>query len=166
MLLDGAKADLVFTDPPYNVAIQGHVSGNGAVQHREFAMASGEMTKAQFTEFLGKTIEHLVAYSRSGSVHYVCMDWRHMGELLTAGEGAYTDLLNLCVWTKNNGGMGSLYRSQHELVFVFKSGTAPTSITCSLDNSAATAPTSGATPASTTSGAAPRRASSSRCTRR
>ena len=125
VLLDGAKADLVFTDPPYNVAIQGHVSGNGAVQHREFAMASGEMTKAQFTGFLAKTVKHLVAYSRSGSVHYVCIDWRHAGELLTAGEGAYTDLLNLCVWTKHNGGMGSLYRSQHELVFVYKVGTAP-----------------------------------------
>jgi 16S rRNA G966 N2-methylase RsmD len=124
-LLQGAPADFVFIDPPYNVPIQGHVSGNGAVQHREFAMASGEMSKDEFTAFLRAVFALLVEFSRSGSVHDVCMDWRHLVEVLTAGEATYSDLLNLCVWAKANGGMGSLYRSQHELVLVFKNGTAP-----------------------------------------
>ena len=119
------KAGLVFTDPPYNVPVQGHVSGNGAVQHREFAMASGEMTKSQFTAFLQQSCMLLAANCMLGAINYVCMDWRHLGELLVAGEGVYTELLNICVWVKHNAGMGSLYRSQHELVLVFKSGDAP-----------------------------------------
>jgi hypothetical protein len=123
-LLEGEKAALVFTDPPYNVPVQGHVSGNGAIQHREFAMASGEMTEVQFTGFLRQCCTLLAAHSLPGAIHYVCMDWRHVGELLAAGEGVYTELLNICVWVKHNGGMGSLYRSQHELVFVFKNGAA------------------------------------------
>ena len=116
---------MVFSDPPYNVPISGHVGGLGAVQHREFAMASGEMSPAEFTAFLQTVFGHLAAYSVDGSIHFQCMDWRHLQEMLVAGSAAYTDLKNLCVWVKNNGGMGSLYRSQHELVFVFKSGTAP-----------------------------------------
>jgi 16S rRNA G966 N2-methylase RsmD len=124
-LLAGDKASLVFTDPPYNVPVQGHVSGKGAVAHREFAMASGEMNEAQFTEFLRQTCKLLADHSTSGSIHNVCMDWRHVGELVAAGKGAYSSLINICVWVKHNGGMGSLYRSQHELVFVFKNGEAP-----------------------------------------
>lgn len=124
-LLQGKLADFVFTDPPYNVPIQGHVSGNGAVQHREFAMASGEMSRAEFITFLRAVFVLLVAYSKPGSVHDVCMDWRHLVEILSAGEEVYSGLLNVCVWAKNNGGMGSLYRSQHELVLVFKNGSAP-----------------------------------------
>ena len=124
-LLAGEQAQLVFTDPPYNVKIDGHVSGLGSVKHREFAMASGEMTKAQFTGFLEKVFDNLVRSSIDGAIHFVCMDWRHMGEVLAAACGRYSDLKNLCVWSKTNGGMGSLYRSQHELVFVFKAGTAP-----------------------------------------
>lgn len=123
-LLAGETAQLVFTDPPYNVKIDGHVSGLGAVRHREFAMASGEMTEAEFTEFLGKVFNHLVAASADGAIHFICMDWRHMGEVLAAARDRYAELKNLCVWAKTNGGMGSLYRSQHELVFVFKVGTA------------------------------------------
>jgi hypothetical protein len=123
-LLEGNKAALVFTDPPYNVPVQGHVSGNGAIQHREFAMAAGEMTEVQFTGFLEECCTLLAAHSLPGSIHYVCMDWRHVGELLAAGKGVYSELLNICVWVKHNGGMGSLYRSQHELVFVFKNGAA------------------------------------------
>jgi hypothetical protein len=87
-------------------------------------MASGEMTEAQFTEFLRPTCALLAANSVPGAVHYVCMDWRHVGELLAAGKGAYSELINICVWVKHNGGMGSLYRSQHELIFVFKNGEA------------------------------------------
>lgn len=119
------EVDLVFTDPPYNVPIEGHVSGLGAVIHREFAMASGEMTKEQFTGFLRKVFGACAASSKDGSIHYVCMDWRHMGEVLSAAEGIYPELKNLCVWNKDNAGMGSLYRSKHELVFVFKKGEAP-----------------------------------------
>jgi 16S rRNA G966 N2-methylase RsmD len=125
VLMAGDKAGLVFTDPPYNVPVKGHVSGKGAVVHREFAMASGEMTEAQFTEFLGQVFRLLADHSISGSVHNVCMDWRHVGEVHAAGKSVYSGLLNICVWNKSNGGMGSLYRSQHELVFVFKNGKAP-----------------------------------------
>jgi DNA modification methylase len=123
-LLDGETAQLVFTDPPYNVPIDGHVSGLGKVQHREFAMASGEMSVAEFTGFLKVVFQNLAAASSSGSIHFVAMDWRHMAEVLAAGQGTYSELKNLCVWAKTNGGMGSLYRSQHELIFVFKAGTA------------------------------------------
>jgi DNA modification methylase len=123
-LMQGLRADVVFTDPPYNLPIHGHVSGNGRVRHREFAMASGEMNPDQYTRFLAKIIRLLVQHSIDGSLHYVCMDWRHLLELLTAAEGVY-ELKNLCAWVKDNAGMGSLYRSQHELVLVFKSGAAP-----------------------------------------
>lgn len=123
-LLSDERAQMVFSDAPYNVPIAGHVGGLGAVQHREFAMASGEMTSPEFTDFLQSVFRHLAAYSVDGSIHYQCMDWRHVKEMLAAGS-AYSELKNICVWAKNNGGMGSLYRSQHELVFVFKSGSAP-----------------------------------------
>lgn len=123
-LMDGAKADLVITDPPYNVVIDGHATGNGSIHHREFAMASGEMSSAQFTEFLCKAMSAARDHSSIGSLAYYFMDWRHMTEILSAGREVYTELLNLCVWAKNNGGMGSFYRSAHELVFLFKNGTA------------------------------------------
>ena len=115
----------MFTDPPYNVPINGHVGGLGSVQHREFAMASGEMSQAEFTAFLISVFGNLAEFSVDGSIHFQCMDWRHAEEILQAGKAAYSELKNICVWAKNNGGMGSLYRSQHELVFVFKSGAAP-----------------------------------------
>jgi len=124
-LLDGEKADLIFTDPPFNVPIDGHACGKGSIHHREFAMASGEMTKEDFTEFLTGAFRHLVAHSKDGSIHDVCMDWRHIAEMMAAGNAVYSELKNLCVWAKSNGGMGSFYRSRHELVFIWKSGTAP-----------------------------------------
>lgn len=122
-LLDGKRAQMVFTDPPYNVPIDGHVSGLGSVKHREFEMAAGEMTEEEFTAFLAIVFRNLAQYSADGAIQFVCMDWRHMRELLSAGHDAYTELKNVCVWAKTNGGMGSLYRSQHELVFVFKAGS-------------------------------------------
>lgn len=124
-LLEGQQAALVFTDPPYNVPIEGHVGGLGRIHHHEFAMASGEMSAAEFTEFLKGMADLMARFSRDGSLHYICMDWRHLAELLAAGSLAYTELKNLCVWVKDCGGMGSFYRSQHELVAVFKKGTAP-----------------------------------------
>ena len=122
-LMDGAKAQMVFTDPPYNVPIDGHVCGLGRVRHGDFAMASGEMSGTQFTSFLETVLRRLVASSADGSIHFVCMDWRHVYELLSASRGVYSELKNMCVWNKTNGGMGSLYRSKHELVLVFKNGT-------------------------------------------
>jgi DNA modification methylase len=121
-LMGNNRASMVFTDPPYNVPIDGHASGRGATHHREFAMASGEMNEAEFTGFLAVACTLMARNSRDGAVHFVCTDWRHLGELLSAGKAAFSELLNLCVWTKHNRGMGSFYRSQHELVFVFKAG--------------------------------------------
>jgi DNA modification methylase len=123
--MDGATADLIFTDPPYNLKIDGHVGGLGSVKHREFAFASGEMSEAAFTTFLTSTLGNLSAMARDGAIAFVCMDWRHMRELLEAGASAFNELKNLCVWNKSNGGMGSFYRSKHELVFVYKVGAAP-----------------------------------------
>src|SRR5204863_3650773 len=119
-LMGEERAAMVFTDPPYNVPIDGHTSGLGAIHHRPFPMAVGEMDKAGFTAFLGRVCRNLAGFSVGGSIHYVCMDWRHLDEVLAAGREAYGELKNLCVWIKDNGGMGSLYRSQHELVLVFK----------------------------------------------
>jgi DNA modification methylase len=121
-LMGKESAAMVFTDPPYNVPIDGHASGLGAIHHRPFPMASGEMDRIAFTAFLGRACRNLAAFSVDGSIHYVCMDWRHLDELLAAGREAYGELKNLCVWTKDNSGMGSLYRSQHELILVFKHG--------------------------------------------
>jgi DNA modification methylase len=121
-LMETEKASAVFTDPPYNVKIDGHVSGNGKIKHREFAMASGEMTDQEFTDFLTAGLMSICAHTTPGALIYACMDWRHMGEMLAAGRSSGCDLLNLCVWAKTNGGMGSLYRSAHELVFVFRNG--------------------------------------------
>ena len=123
-LMGDETADLVFTDPPYNVAIDGNVCGLGSVKHREFAFASGEMSQSQFTVFLTDTLGNMARVMRDGAIAYVCMDWRHMGELLAAGETSFTELKNLVVWNKTNGGMGAFYRSKHELIFVFKQGTA------------------------------------------
>ncbi|WP_374379526.1 site-specific DNA-methyltransferase [Dongia sp.] len=121
-LMGGERAGLVFIDPPYNVPIDGHATGLGKTRHREFAMAAGEMSEAQFTAFLSRAFCLLAAASRSGSLHYICMDWRHIGELHKAGTDVYAALLNMCVWVKDNAGMGSFYRSQHELISVFKKG--------------------------------------------
>lgn len=119
-VLDGETCRMIFTDPPYNVPVNGHVrSGNGGV-HREFAMASGEMTNAEFRTFLKSCIVHFAASLPTGGIVMVCMDWRHIEELISTGKACGLDLINLCVWNKTNGGMGSLYRSKHELVAIFK----------------------------------------------
>jgi DNA modification methylase len=122
-LLQGLQASAAFTDPPYNVKIQGHVSGLGRTKHREFSMAAGEMNTAEFTAFLTTSLKRVQANTAPGGLAYVFMDWRHMGEITTAAQSCGFELINLCVWVKTNGGMGSLYRSQHELVFVFRNGS-------------------------------------------
>jgi len=124
-LLGGEKAQQVVTDPPYNVSINGHVSGLGKAQHAEFLMAAGEMNSDQFKDFLRTSLSHMAEHSIDGSIHHIFMDWRHIHEMMLAGSVIYSEFKNLCVWNKDNGGMGSLYRSKHELVFVFKHGDAP-----------------------------------------
>lgn len=124
-LMGTEKARTIFSDPPFNVRIDGHVGGLGAIKHREFAMAAGEMSETEFTKFLNTSFTHMASVSIDGAIHFICMDWRHIGEVLAASKGVYAEFKNLCVWAKDNGGMGSLYRSRHELVFVFKVGTAP-----------------------------------------
>jgi DNA modification methylase len=122
-LMAGRQADMIFTDPPYNIKI-GHVSGLGRTKHREFHEASGEMSPDQFMQFLTQTLGTAASACRDGAIAYVCMDWRHVGEAIVAGKTAFSELKNMCVWAKTNGGMGTFYRSQHELVLVFKIGTA------------------------------------------
>lgn len=122
-LMQGQRGTAVFTDPPYNVPIES-VVGRGKTRHREFALASGEMTPSQFTEFLTSVFRFCAAHTVDGSVHYSCMDWRHHQELTEAGRAVYDELLNIVVWVKSNAGQGSFYRSQHELIFVYRNGQA------------------------------------------
>jgi DNA modification methylase len=128
---DGTRVDAAFLDPPYNVRIGGNAVNIGGrpvasgTQHREFAMASGEMNEAEFRSFLADTLGTAVRLSRKGAVHFICMDWRHMDSVSAVGSALYGERLNLCIWNKSNAGMGSLYRSKHELVFVYRVGTAP-----------------------------------------
>ena len=121
-LFNKQKADMVLQDPPYNVKISGHVCGTGHITHKEFSFAAGEMESSEFEKFLKANFELCVQFSKSGSLHYNFMDWRHMREILNAGERAFDAFINMCVWVKSSGGMGSLYRSQHELCFIFKNG--------------------------------------------
>tara|TARA_R110002124_G_scaffold140378_3_gene304813 strand:+ start:2605 stop:3933 length:1329 start_codon:yes stop_codon:yes gene_type:complete len=134
-LLGDERVDLVFTDPPYNVPIDGHVCGSGRIRHREFAMGVGEMSQDAFTGFLKDALGPMAATCRDGAIAFVCMDWRHMTELLNAGAQVFSELKNLCVWNKTNGGMGTFYRSKHELVFVYKVGTAAHTNTFGLGDS-------------------------------
>lgn len=118
VLLGDEAAAAVFTDPPFNVRVDGHVTKSG--RHREFAMASGEMTDAEFTGFLGKVWAQIEQALVPGGLAYVCMDWRHMSHLLEGLVGRELEQLNLIVWDKVHGGMGSFYRSRHELIFLVK----------------------------------------------
>lgn len=124
-LFDGQMAQMVITDPPYNVRIVGNVSGLGANQHREFAMASGEMTSPQFTDFLADFLSTTCAVLEDGAILFICMDWKHLPELFAATGRVGLTPMNLCVWAKTNAGMGTFYRSQHEMVLAAKKGTAP-----------------------------------------
>ena len=125
LLLAGDLAQMTVADPPYNVRIHGHAVGRGKRRHREFKMASGELSEEAFTAFLQTFIRQAVGFSEDGSIHYLFIDWRHLPELLAAARPLYADWKNLLVWNKTNAGQGSFYRSKHELIAVFKNGTAP-----------------------------------------
>jgi DNA modification methylase len=125
VLMSGKRAAMVFTDPPYNVPIPGHVSGKGVVKHPNFAMACGEQTPKEFTAFLTTVAFLMRRHTASGAILYQCMDWRHIGNLMEAAQAAEFEHLNTCVWVKSNAGMGSLYRTQHEFIGVHKNGKAP-----------------------------------------
>jgi DNA modification methylase len=125
VLLERDLAQMMVTDPPYNVPITGHAMGRGKVRHREFKMASGEMSEAAFTGFLDTFIRQSITFSENGSIHFVFIDWRHLPELLSAARPLYAEWKNMLVWNKTNAGQGSFYRSKHELIGVFKNGTAP-----------------------------------------
>lgn len=124
-VLGTEKAAMVFTDPPYNVPIDGHASGLGAIRHADFVAGCGELSPTEHVAFLRTSLGHAARHSVDGAIHFVCMDWGHMSEVLRVGEDIYGELKNLCVWNKANAGMGSFYRSKHELVFVFKVGNGP-----------------------------------------
>ena len=124
-LLGEEQVGMIFTDPPYNLPIERNVSGKGKVRHTNFALAAGELSEAEFTQFLETSLGLAAQRCRDGAIAYVCMDWRHMGELLVAGRGVFSELKNVCVWNKQLGSNGTFYRSKYELVFVFKVGSAP-----------------------------------------
>jgi DNA modification methylase len=124
-LMKSELAEMAFLDPPYNVVLQGNAAGHGRIKYREFAHGSGELTSPQFTQFLKDALGTCARFIRDGGITYVCMDWRHSGELLEAGEYAFDELKNICVWVKSNAGQGSFYRSAHEFVYVYKRGKAP-----------------------------------------
>lgn len=123
-LMDNKMADMIFTDPPYNVKIK-DVVGQGIKEHSNFAMACGEMSVEEFTDFLANVFTNYIAFSKKGSIHYVCMDWKHIFEIISAGRKTYAELKQLCVWNKDIGGMGTFYRNKHELIFIFKNGKEP-----------------------------------------
>lgn len=123
-LLQGEEVGVIFSDPPYNVKIEGNVSGLGEVRHPDFAMASGEMNPEEFTAFLVDSYSPAAKHCRDGAIAFVCMDWRHMAELHEAGLKVFDELKNVCIWNKKNAGMGTFYRSKYEMVFVFKKGSA------------------------------------------
>jgi DNA modification methylase len=121
-LMNNSFANMIFTDPPYNVKVS-NIVGLGKTKHDEFEMASGEMNQQRFTRFLEDVFINLIKVSTDGSIHYICMDWKHINELTNAGK-IYSRLMNLIVWVKDNGGMGTFYRSKHELIFIYKNGKA------------------------------------------
>jgi len=145
------RAQMVFTDPPYNVKIDGHVCGLGSVHHKPFEMAAGEMSESEFTRFLATSMALMTRYSVDGAIHDICMDWRHMGELLAAAEGIYSDQKNLCVWNKTNAAWGRSTAQSMSWYSCSRSARRPTSTTLVWAGAAVTAPTSGTMPASTLS---------------
>ncbi|MEL7190408.1 MAG: ParB N-terminal domain-containing protein, partial [Pseudomonadota bacterium] len=125
ILLGSKKAEMAFVDPPYNLPIAGVASGKGKVRHKDFVQASGEMSREQFREFLESFIQCSIASTKNGALHFICMDWRQIDLLVSVGRKHFDELKAICVWDKGTGSMGSLYRSRHEFITVFKSGSQP-----------------------------------------
>jgi DNA modification methylase len=123
-LMGREQAQMVFTDPPYNVKIDGHVGGLGKIKPREFAMACGEMSKPEFTTFLQEVFARMAEVSQDGALIYSCIDGPHLHETLNAGYAVFDELKSVITWAKANAGMGSLYRSQTELITLWKKGKA------------------------------------------
>jgi DNA modification methylase len=123
-LMNGTLAAAAFLDPPYNLRVSS-IGGRGRIRHPEFAFGSGEMQPQQFQRFLSKILANGIRASAEGAIHFVCMDWRHIADLISVGRKLYRDILNLVVWNKSNAGQGSFYRSQHELIGVFRVGERP-----------------------------------------
>jgi DNA modification methylase len=123
-LLAGSRVRMVFTDPPYNAPIAGHVQGRGRVKHREFAFASGEMTEKEYVDFLSQFCRNIARVCMDGAIAFICTDWRHFEALLRAGRTEFAELKNVIVWNKTSPGQGTFYRSQHELIFAWKYGNA------------------------------------------
>jgi DNA modification methylase len=121
-VLKGKAADMAFTDPPYNVPVNGHVRTDG--KHTEFIQGSGEMSDKEFIEFLRMFLQNLHDYSKDGSIHYVCMDWRHTVHLHRASRKNFGVPKQVCIWNKTNAGQGSFYRSKYETIHVYKKGNA------------------------------------------
>lgn len=120
-LMGEFRAQMVLTDQPFNLRVK-NIGSMGKIKHDEFAMASGEMSRAEFINFLTVSMQHMKNFSVDGSLHYLYMDWKHVLEMSMAGDAVYDELKNICVWNKTNGGMGSLYRSKHEFCFIYKHG--------------------------------------------
>jgi DNA modification methylase len=122
-LMGTDRARMSFQDPPYNVPVDGHVSGLGKVRHREFPMAVGELSPPEFIDFLARALSLTAKFSLDGAIIFSCIDWHHLQEMIAAGQAARLETKNVIVWAKDNGGMGSFYRSAHEFVFAFKHGS-------------------------------------------
>jgi len=120
-----SQVGVIFSAPPYNVKIEGNVSGLGKIRHSDFAMASGELNSEQYEQFLVAGFTPAAERCRDGAIAFICIDWRHMTELNQAGMQVFDELKNVCIWNKKNAGMGTFYRSKYEMVFVFKKGSAP-----------------------------------------
>lgn len=124
-LMAGEKADAIVADPPYNTSNATHNGGKGQFKHREFKYAHGEMSKNEFVDFLAHTQGAMASHSKPNAVAFIFMDHHHAGEQIEAGDIAFHRRLNIAIWVKSNAGMGSLYRSGHEMVFIHVVGDAP-----------------------------------------
>ena len=121
-LMKDCRAQMVFTNPRYNDPVDGYVTGPRKVHQPQSAPASGETSPSEFTAFLMTIFAQIVRNTLDGTIHFICMDWRRSEELISAARSVYSEFDNVCVWVKDEAGHGSLYRSQHELIFVLKSG--------------------------------------------
>ena len=124
-LMEGRQARLFLSDPPWNLKIEGVVSGKGKNKHRDFVLGAGEMSRSEFVSFLNDSIAAVQPILMDGALLYLFMDWRNLDALTEAALARKLEQKNLLVWCKDNAGLGLLYRSQHELIALFKHGAQP-----------------------------------------